>query len=350
MRTRRVTIKDIAVEAGCSIALVSFVMNNEANGREIYRVNKNTAQRILEVAARLNYIPNSAARTLRCGRTNTIGVILSDISNKFFADIARCIEDRAYKYNYTVLFGSTDENAGKLHNLIEVFVNKGVDGLIIVPCENADMSIKSVVERQIPMVLLDREVPGTDMNCVVLNNFKAGAQAASALLDRGCRKIEMISYSMNLSSLREREDGFRYSMSVAGLSVDGAIHRLDHGGLDDIGHIIKDARERGTEGLLFGSNTLALAGLKEISHNGWTIPDDFAVAMFDGNEIFEVYNTDIPYIQQPKAQFGREAVDMLLRSIECKAKGEPLTSTRIILAPQLVTDVPDLSAVQEAQA
>lgn len=106
MRTRKVTIKDIATEAGVSIALVSFVMNNKADGKETYRVNKETAQRILEVAEKLNYQPNNAARTLRSGKTNTIGVIVSDISNKFFADIARCIEDRAYKHKYTVLFGS----------------------------------------------------------------------------------------------------------------------------------------------------------------------------------------------------------------------------------------------------
>ncbi|MFR4236946.1 MAG: LacI family DNA-binding transcriptional regulator [Alistipes onderdonkii] len=92
MRTRKVTIKDIATEAGVSIALVSFVMNNKADGKETYRVNKETAQRILEVAEKLNYQPNNAARTLRSGKTNTIGVIVSDISNKFFADIARCIE------------------------------------------------------------------------------------------------------------------------------------------------------------------------------------------------------------------------------------------------------------------
>ena len=93
MSSGRVTIKDIASEAGVSTTLVSFVMNNKVNGQKTYRVNEETAQRILDIAARLNYQPNNAARTLRNGKTNTIGVIVSDISNKFFADIARCIED-----------------------------------------------------------------------------------------------------------------------------------------------------------------------------------------------------------------------------------------------------------------
>ena len=158
MRTKRVTIKDIATEAGVSIALVSFVMNNKADGKDTYRVNKETAQRILEVAQKLNYQPNNAARTLRSGKTNTIGVIVSDISNKFFADIARCIENHAYKHKYTVLFGSTDENPQKLENLIEVFRNKGIDGLIVVPCEGADEIIRDIAHQNIPLVLLDRDI------------------------------------------------------------------------------------------------------------------------------------------------------------------------------------------------
>ncbi len=95
MATRKVTIKDIATEAGVSIALVSFVMSNRDCGQENYRVNRETAQRILEIADKLNYQPNNAARMLRSGKTNTIGVIVSDISNKFFADIARCIDRKS---------------------------------------------------------------------------------------------------------------------------------------------------------------------------------------------------------------------------------------------------------------
>ena len=204
MRTKRVTIKDIATEAGVSIALVSFVMNNKADGKETYRVNKETAQRILEVAQKLNYQPNNAARTLRSGKTNTIGVIVSDISNKFFADIARCIENHAYKHKYTVLFGSTDENPQKLENLVEVFRNKGIDGLIVVPCEDADEIIRDIARQNIPLVLLDREVPDLEVNSVVLNNRRAGYETTEALIRRGFTRIEMISYSMGLSNIRAK--------------------------------------------------------------------------------------------------------------------------------------------------
>lgn len=333
MRQRRVTIKDIASEAGVSIALVSFVMNNKVDGRDTYRVNKETAQRILEVADRLNYQPNNAARTLRSGKTNTIGVIVSDISNKFFADIARCIEDRAYKHKFTVLFGSTDENPQKLENLIAVFRNKGIDGLILVPCDGAEEAIR-LAAQELPVVLLDREVPGTELNCVILNNQKAGMQATQALLERGCRKVEMISYAMHLTNIRDREEGYRIGMEQAGLASGCRIHRVRHDRIARICEIVREAKERGVEGLVFATNTLAIAGLKEIAHNGWRLPQDFAVATFDSNEAFDIHNTDIAYVRQPIDQFGSEALDLLIKSIEQKDKS--MSHTRIVLTPQLV--------------
>ena len=312
MRTRKVTIKDIATEAGVSIALVSFVMNNKADGKETYRVNKETAQRILEVAEKLNYQPNNAARTLRSGKTNTIGVIVSDISNKFFADIARCIEDRAYKHKYTVLFGSTDENPQKLENLIEVFRNKGIDGLIIVPCEGADEIIRNVALQNIPVVLLDREVPDTELSSVVLNNRRAGVETTQALIRQGFTRIEMISYSMNLSNIREREEGYRFCMTEAGLSDRINIHHLRHDKLGKIDEIVRDAKMR----------------------NGWRVPQDFAMACFDSNEAFDIYKTAVAYVRQPIEQFGTEALDLLIKNIE--QKDQPINSIRIVLTPEIV--------------
>lgn len=334
MRTRKVTIKDIATEAGVSIALVSFVMNNKAGGKENYRVNKETAQRILEVASKLNYQPNNAARTLRSGKTNTIGVIVSDISNKFFADIARCIEDRAYKHKYTVLFGSTDENPQKLENLIEVFRNKGIDGLIVVPCEGADDAIRSVAQQDIPLVLLDREVAGTELSSVVLNNRRAGLETTAALVRQGFTRIEMISYSMPLSNIREREEGYRLCMAEAGLGDRINIHHLRHDKLGRVEEIICDAKKRGVEAFVFATNTLATSGLTAIFRNGWRVPQDFAMACFDSNEAFDIYKTAVAYVRQPIEQFGTEALDLLIKSIEQQDK--PLSCTRIVLTPEIV--------------
>lgn len=340
----KVTIKDIAAEANVSVSLVSFVMNNQASGRDLYRVNKDTARKILEVAQRLNYSPNSAARSLRSGKSYSIGVIVSDISNKFFADIARCIEDRAYKYNYTVFFGSTDENPDKLSHLIDVFVNKGMDGLIIVPCDGAYEAIRKAENQGIPVVLLDRDVPEQDMNCVMLNNRKAGIQLTNALLKQGCDRIEMVSHSMRLSNIRDREEGFTEAMKANGVQVhDSMIHRIPHENTDRMASIIDGAMQRGVNGLLFATNTLAQAGLREICRNGWRVPEDFRIAAFDTNDAFELDMIDIAYIRQPASQFGSEAVDLMMKNIETKEhKSDPGSLTRIILNPLLVEKHPFL--------
>lgn len=334
MQSKKITIKDIASQAGVSITLVSFVMNNKAGGKEQYRVNKQTAERILEVAAKLNYQPNNAARTLRSGKTHTIGVVLSDISNKFFADIARCIEDRAYKHKYTVLFGSTDETPDKLENLMNVFLNKGVDGLIVVPCEGSEQAIRQVLEKRTPLVLLDRIVPGAEVSSVVLNNHKAGIETTESLLRQGFTRIEMVSYAMNLSNIHEREEGYKTAMTSAAHTDKIRIHHLRHDRLAKIQEVVIDAHQRGVEALLFATNTLATNGMSAIYRNGWTIPHDFAIACFDANEAFDIYGTAVAYVRQPIEQFGVEALDLLIKNIEQQDKSS--SCTHIVLNPEIV--------------
>lgn len=335
MANRKVTIKDVAARAGVSVTLVSFVMSNQANGTAVkYRVSDETARRILQIAAELNYQPNNAARALRNGRTRVIGVILSDISNKFFADIARCIEDRAFECGYSALFGSTDESAERLKNLIEVFLNKGVDGLILVPCEESDQTIRAIEQRNVPLVLLDREVAGGGLNSVVLDNTRAGHLATKALLDKGCRKIEMISYTLSLSNFRDREEGYSLAMKVAGLADATTIHRLRHNRLGKMQELILDMHARGVEGVLFATNTLAMAGLKAISRSGLHIPRDLRVATFDSVEAFNIADAEITCIRQPIPQFSTEAFDLLLKTINQKEKTQ--SRMHIVLNPEVV--------------
>ena len=153
---RKTSLKDIAEAAGVSTALVSFVLNGK---EKEYRVGEKTAQRILKIANEMNYQPNLAAKSLRSGKTKTIGLVVSDISNPFFSQLARVLEDEAARKGYTVLFGSSDENKDKMNRIVGNLINKGVDGLIIVPCNNSEKSISSLVNNHIPVVLFDRYFP-----------------------------------------------------------------------------------------------------------------------------------------------------------------------------------------------
>ena len=325
-------MKDIANRAGVSVALVSFVINNKS-GRK-YRVNEETAKKILAVVEELNYQPNNAARSLRSGRSRTIGVIVSDISNPFFADIARRIEDNAYKYNYTVIFGSSDESAAKLGNLIDVMINKGVDGLIIVPCHGSENVIRKLSGTALPLVLLDRTIPELDVNSVLLNNKKAASLATESLIRQGYRKIEMVSYSMSLSNIADRENGYRMSMRAHDFNEYEYIHKVRFQDIPgQMSKVMHEGLDRGAEAFVFATNTLAVEGLKTLNSMNVIVPRDVAVVGFDEGDAFELYYTTLTYIKQPIEQFGYEAVELIVKAINQKNRSQ---CTTIVLNPELV--------------
>lgn len=331
MSTRRTTIKDIAEDVGVSIALVSFVMNKK---EKHYRVSEEMTVRIQEAAKRLNYQPNNAARSLRNGRTRTIGVVVSDISNSFFADIARCIEDNAYKANYTVIFGSTDENAEKLENVMQVLINKGVDGLIVVPCEGSEQIIAKMSDGRLPIVLLDRYITDNDMSRVVLNNRKATAMAVEHLAERGYKRISMISYAMKLTNVEEREAGYMAAMQKLGLQSHIDIHKIGyHNIAQQVQQAIEKIATKGADAVVFGTNTLTIQGLKHMRKINMRVPVDIAVVGFDGSDAFELFYASITHIKQPIEQIGREAFNLIIKSIE---ESEAMIHSVVTLDPELI--------------
>ena len=161
---KKITIKDVAREAGVSVTLVSFVMNAKmgANGRLDCPVNPETAERVLAVAKRLGYRRNVAAASLRSGKSNTIAVITTDISNRFFAGISRYIEDKSVEYGYTVLFGSSDESVDKLDSVMDTVLAYNIDGVIIAPVPGGETAIRKAIDAKVPVVLLDRDIDGLE--------------------------------------------------------------------------------------------------------------------------------------------------------------------------------------------
>lgn len=320
---KRVTIRDVAREAGVSIALVSFVMNRNhrrPDGSVAYRVSDETVARITEIARRLDYHPNFAASCLRSGRTRTIGVVVSDISNRFFSDIVRYIENVAYEAGYTVLFASTDEKADKLERMLSVLTNKGVDGLIIAPCAGGGDAVRHIVESGVPVVLLDRDVEDVEASRVMLDNVRAGEMAVCRLLAGGYRHIELVSYNMGVSSLGEREEGYRRAMREAGLQRYECIHHTSYGAVGDgVTRIVADAVRRGVEAMIFPTNTLSLYALQAMNTLHLHTPDDMAMICFDDNEVFDLYSPTISRIAQSVELLGVKSFELLHDMIECGA-------------------------------
>ena len=267
---KKISLKDIAEAAGVSTALVSFVLNGK---KKEYRVGEETAKRILKIAQEMNYQPNIAAKSLRSGRTKTIGVVISDISNPFFSQLARILEDEATKRGYTVLFGSSDEDTEKMNRVVSNLINKGVDGLIIVPCENSEKSIASLVDNNVPIVLFDRYFPEINVSYVALNNYNATYTATKYLLDSGYNAPCIVAYDINLIHMKERIRGYKKAM--------------------------EDAGKKRLANVIFLKQVINKIGL----------------VGFDGTPAFDFFSAPVSYVQQPAEVLVQKALGILIDNI-----------------------------------
>lgn len=334
MAVRKTTIKDIAEAVGVSTALVSFALSDS---NKKYRVSEEMCRRIRKAAEEMNYRPNSAARSLRSGKTGTIGLLLSDISNRFFADIARCIEDRASEVGITVIIGSTDEDPAKLEKLIEVFVNKGVDGFIIVPCEGSEGIILKLRETGMPIVLMDRTFPDLDISSVTLNNRKATALAVNELYGQGYRNIQLVSYDTTISNIRDREAGYVQAMQSLGLGDSISVRKISYKNiLEQMRALIPSMLESGADSLVFCTNRLAIDSLVVLRELDRVVPDDVAVVAFDGSETFafDLYYTTVSYVRQPVEMFGTESFSILMKQISSEKVPD---CVQVVLSPEMVS-------------
>ena len=347
---KKVTIRDVAREAGVSVTLVSFVMNAKMgkNGRLDCPVNPNTAARVLEVAKRLGYRRNNAAASLRSGRSRTIAVIVSDISMPFFADICRQIENIAYKEGYTVIFASSEENPQKLAHLVETMVGFNVEGLIIAPCLGCENALSRALSVQIPTVLIDRDFPGEGFGRVLVDNVDSGKMAANYLIHQGYGKIEMITYKMSPTSITEREHGYAKAMEEAGLKDEITIHRIDHepaSAKKSVVEIFRDAKKRGTEAFILPTDRLAMYGFYSMIVLGMLTPRDIALVCFDQNAVYKLNKPSIPHVIQPLSEISEKAFTLLEKMMDGDITDEEKT---ILLKAELVLGSPWGTGVIEA--
>lgn len=320
--SKRVSLKDIAVEVGVSTALVSYVMNGLEKEK---RVGPEIVKKIKEVARNLNYKPNQIARSLRKGSTNTIGLIVADIANPFFGQLARIVEDEAGKYNYTVIIGSSDENCIKSASLIDTLLDRQVDGFIIVPSEGCDEDIKMIVKKEVPVVLVDRFLPEVTTNYIVLDNFKATYDAVNHFVAKGYKKIAFVAYQSSLIHMQERMRGYREAMKENHLEEAIQIKELlyDHV-KQDMEKVVSELLNgnNNPDAMLFATSLLSVSGLYAIKKFNIKVPEDMAIIGFDGNEAFDFFYSPLTYIEQPIEEMAKESVRVLLEQINGSTKTE----------------------------
>ncbi|MCQ2138759.1 MAG: FAD-dependent oxidoreductase [Bacteroidales bacterium] len=307
-----VTIKDVAREAKVSVGLVSMVIN----GRE--GVSKETCERVLAVIKRLGFKPNKAAASLRSGRKKIIGVITPDLSNHYFSEISRHIENIAYEAGYTVLFGSSDDNVKKLNEMVDTFIANGVGGLLITPCDGADQAVMKAYSLGLPVVLLNRDLPHIrHVGRVLLDNSKGVQMAIDHLIDGGRTRVEMISNAIVNSTLNCREHVYMSLMKSYGLEQVAHINYVtEDASVQELMPLLDQMVQRGVNALLIPRGHLALSVYKAIQGCALKIPEDIALIGFDGGEAYTITNPEISQICQSTYDTASYSFSMLCEMMD----------------------------------
>ncbi|MHB8581327.1 MAG: LacI family DNA-binding transcriptional regulator [Ignavibacteriaceae bacterium] len=327
-----VTLNHIAEKAKVSVTTVSRVLNNK---NKKYRISDETQKLVLKTAKALNYRPNELARGLRLKKTHTIGLVVPDISNPFFASVTRIIQTSAYKSGYSLIVCNTDENFKSEIEQVELLRSKGVDGFIIMPVGVDSRHIKELKNDNIPLVLLDRCFDDIKTNSVVVDNYLGAYNAIEHLVKYGHTRIAIIQGLLNTSTNNERVKGYKDILTKYGITIDqrlivGKDFRKENGYVET--KLLLNLESPPTAIFTF-SDLITIGALQAIVEEGLSIPEDISLVAFDDTEFAPFLMAPLTAVSQPKELMGEIAVKMLIEEIKAKGK---LEKKRITLKPKLI--------------
>ncbi|MFY7814882.1 MAG: LacI family DNA-binding transcriptional regulator [Chryseobacterium taeanense] len=308
---KRASIKDIARIAGVSVATVSYVLNR----KEGSRISEATQKKILEVAENINYTPNKIAKSLKMSKSKLIGLIVADISNDFYSNIARSIEDEAMKLGYTLLIGSCDENPEKFKKLTELFSEQQVDGMIVAPVVDSDDAINKLIREEYPIVTIDRYLKNINLPGVMINNFEVSQHICDYLLKKNFNELIYVGYDTELPHLLDRQHGFDKRIEKSGIAVKRILTGI-HNITEEVHKQLKNKLDLSKKtAIYFSSNKLGIAGLRYLIDNDIQVPEDVSLVAFDETEAYYLFPTEVSFVQQPLAEMARESVKLLDQQI-----------------------------------
>ncbi|MCJ7688371.1 MAG: LacI family transcriptional regulator [Clostridiaceae bacterium] len=311
----KVTMKDIAQMAGVSKATVSMVMNKKDAS-----ISKQTRNRVLEIAKEMRYTPNSIARSLSTKKSGTIGIILPDITNPFFSEMARAIEDEAERFEYNLIICNTDNDIDKEQKYIELLISKLIDGVIFMCGGKSNESITILKNNNIPFVLVDKYTEDyIDDYGVFCLNKQGVKEGIKYLYEKGNRKIVFVKGREHLEISKQRLEGYIDAMKEYGIYDEKYIFEGDtnvYGGKIATKKIIKCFHD--LDAIFYSNDMMALGGIKILLRNGYKIPIDISVMGFDNIQISKIIEPELTTISQPIYNMGKKACTILIDVINGK--------------------------------
>ena len=309
MRNKRITIRDIAKEAGVSVATVSRYIN------KVSYTSLEAEKKIQEAMDKFDYIPNPVARGLAKQKSNMIALITPDITNPFFPELFKSIEQVAKnKGYYLILINSNNEDL-KSDDFWKNFKSRYIDGFILAESEfNFDRN-NYIESLNIPFVRVDRAVKSDDVNSVSIDNYQGARLAVNHLLEMGCKRIAHISGPSEIFPSQERLKGYLTVMneqSSKPIVYEGDF-TLDSGKIETENLM---GKHPDVDGIFFANDLMAIGSLKAFYSLKINVPDEVAIIGFDGIHLTEIVNPEISTIEQPIGKIGEIATSRLIGIIE----------------------------------
>ncbi|WP_084077068.1 LacI family DNA-binding transcriptional regulator [Demequina sp. NBRC 110057] len=327
-----VSVREVAQRAGVSVGTVSNVLNRPE------QVKAATVERVREAIAELGYVPNAAARQLRAGQSTTLALVVLDVSNPFFTDVARGAEARAEEAGLTVTLANSDESSDRERKHLEQFETQRVAGVLLVPTADAGDAVARMREHGIPVVLVDRGTPDATVASVAVDDVAGGRMAAAHLLESGRRRLAFVGGPRGIHQVADRFEGAAQAVEA----VDGAsLTRVETDALTleegmRVGAAVLKMVRAGEVDAVFAANDLLAIGVQQALLSGAdpvAIPCDVALVGYDDISFAAAAVVPISSVRQPRRQIGSTAVDLLLAE---RDKADGAAREHVLFQPELV--------------
>ena len=310
-----VSIKDVAARAGVSVGTVSNVLNRPE------RVAEETRTRVQLAIIALGFVRNEPARQLRAGRSRTIGLLVLDAANPFFADVSRGAEEAAAHAGLAVILCNSGQDAAKESAYLNLMAEQRVQGLLLTPVDADPIRLSKLVERGMPVVLLDRRAEGAGMCSVSVDDISGGELAVSHLLEMGHERIAFIGGPTTIAQVKDRLQGARNALARAGRDPESLVSitttsmtvAAGRGAGERLGGL--PVKRRPTAAFC-GNDLLALGLLQEMIRQGLDVPNDVAIVGYDDIEFAAAAAVPLTSVRQPRHLLGKTAADLLLEETQ----------------------------------
>lgn len=326
---KKVTMKEIAEISGVSKATVSMVLNNKDRN-----ISKKTKEKVLKICKELNYVPNSIARSLATKRTNTIGVIIPDITNPFFAEMGRAIEDFAKIKDYNIILCNTDNLKSKEQEYVRLLVNRFIDGVILISGDQDKASIEILESYEVPFVLVDRYIDVYNQYYrIYCDNVKGIEMGIDYLCgERKRKKVAFVTGNRELEISNMRLDTYKRKCRQYGTFDEDLIYEGDftlEKGMSITEEILKNKE---IDGIFYSNDLMALGGLKVLIKSRVKVPQEISIVGYDDIKMASIFEPELTTISQPVYEMGKKACGVVIDLIN----GNILKDRIVTLEPKLI--------------